>query len=211
MAPGLTGSARLEALVDRVKRRQKELSSLEADFVQVRASEFLTTPETSRGTFSYRAPDLVRWEYLEPRPVSLVIRDDEMTTWYRDLGRAERLKVGKVSGQIFKYLNATGSLESLLKYFSVSFSLPHGDEPFRLELDPLYARIGKRVSHLSISIDRGLDLPTAVRFEEPNGDSTEYRFENLKPNVTIADDRFDLVLPEGVVVTEVDLERGAPR
>ena len=66
----------------------------------------------------------MRWEYLAPKPVSLVIRDDEMLTWYRDLGKAEQVKVGRASSQVFRYLNASGSLETLMKYFAVTFAFP---------------------------------------------------------------------------------------
>ena len=96
-APGLTLALRSEALVDRIRFEQKRLRTLEADFVQDRVSEFLTVPEESRGQFAYSAPDLVRWDYVSPKPVSLVIREDEMLTWYRDLGKAERVKVGRAS------------------------------------------------------------------------------------------------------------------
>jgi outer membrane lipoprotein carrier protein len=212
MAPGLSPSARLAALIERVKSAQKNLKSLEADFVQRKQSEFLAAPEESRGSFQYLSPDRVRWEYAEPRPITLVLHDDEMLTWYRDLGRAERLHVGRVSAQVFRYLNASGSLESLMGYFSVSFTLPSGEEPFRLELKPLYARIAKRLAGMTLWIDRRLYLPVRVQYAEPNGDSTEYRFDKLRPNVAIPKDRFELQLPDGVEIKVVDLDgRSAPQ
>src|SRR5687768_17178394 len=61
-APGLSVDKRLQALVERVKLEQRQLRTLEADFVQRRESEFLAQPEVARGTFSYAAPDRVRWE-----------------------------------------------------------------------------------------------------------------------------------------------------
>ncbi|MEO8274639.1 MAG: outer membrane lipoprotein carrier protein LolA [Thermoanaerobaculia bacterium] len=128
-APGLTLAQRSEALVDRIRFEQKRLRTLEADFVQYRVSEFLAAPEESRGTFSYSAPDLVRWDYTSPKPVSLVIREDEMVTWYRDLGKAERVKVGRASSQVFRYLNASGSLDTLMKYFAVTFAFPGSSSP----------------------------------------------------------------------------------
>src|SRR5689334_16888369 len=68
-AAGLTLVQRSEALVDRIRFEQKHLRTLEADFVQFRVSEFLAAPEESRGNFAYSAPDLVRWEYVSPKPV----------------------------------------------------------------------------------------------------------------------------------------------
>src|SRR5262245_39570473 len=82
-APGLSLPERSAALLDRIRLEQKELESLEADFVQLRESEFLAAPEESRGRFAYSAPDHVRWDYLSPKPVSLVLDENEMLTWYQ--------------------------------------------------------------------------------------------------------------------------------
>lgn len=210
-AAGLSLTQRSEALLDRIQYEQKRLESLEADFVQSRESEFLAEPEDSRGTFTYSAPDLVRWDYLEPKPMSLVIHENEMVTWYKDLGRAERVKVGRVSSQVFRYLNASGSLESLMKYFAVTIAFPPGAaEPYRLELQPRYARIKKRLAAMTLWIDRQHFLPVRVRYVESNGDKTEYRFEHMKRNGPIAKERFELELPPGVEVKLIDLDRGRP-
>jgi len=208
-APGLTASERLSALIDRVKWEQKRLESLEADFVQERSSEFLARPEAARGRFSYSSPDRVRWEYLQPKPISMVIRGDEMLTWFRDVGRAERVKVGRVSSQVFRYLNATGSLESLITYFAVTLvPPPDRTEAYRLELEPRYPRIAKRLARMTLWIDRELYLPVRVRYVEPSGDTTDYRFEHLRANGPIPRDRYELALPEDVPVKVVDLDRG---
>ncbi len=207
LAAGLTAGARLSALVERVKFEQKRLASLEAEFVQEKSSEFLAAPELSHGSFSYLRPERVRWEYREPKPITLVLDGDEMLTWYRDLGRAERVKVGRVSTQVFHYLNASGSLDSLLGYFSVTFAVPPPGEPWKLELAPRYARVAKRLSSMTLWVDPTLYLPTRVRYVEPNGDSTEYRLERLAPNAVIPESRFVVELPVGVEVRSVDLER----
>lgn len=204
-AVGLGPSQRLTALLERVKWEQKRLDSLEAEFVQEKTSEFLASPEVSHGTFSYQRPDRVRWEYRSPKPITLVLDGERMVTWYRDLGRAERARVGRVSTQVFHYLSASGSLESLLGYFSVTFATPAPGQPWRLELKPRYPRIARRLAGMTIWIDRKLYLPARVAFVEPNGDETRYRLEGLRPNVAIPKERFTLELPDGVEVHEVDL------
>ncbi len=224
-APGLTLIQRSEALVDRIRYEQKLLRTLEADFVQFRSSEFLTAPEESRGAFAYAAPDQVRWDYHSPKPVSLVIREDEMLTWYKDLGKAERVKVGRASSQVFRYLNASGSLDTLMKYFAVTFAFPpaaaapgagagsaEGDA-YRLDLSPRFSRIRKRLAAMSLWIDRKLFLPVRVRYVEANGDITEYRFERLRLNGAIPPERFELAIPKEVEIRVIDLDRGgsAPR
>ena len=209
LAPGLTGPQRLAALVDRVKHEQQQLKTLEAHFTQQQESSLLAAPEQSKGTFSYAAPDRVRWEYQSPNPITIVIRGEEMTTWYRDLKRAETLKVGRYSGQVFKYLGASGSLQTLLEYFTVKLKLPEkkGDA-YRLELVPKYQRIAKRLKGMTLWIDDGTFFPARLKYVEADGDTVEYQFSDMKRNAPIPADRFVLKLPPGVETKVVDLARG---
>ena len=206
-AAGLTTAQRFEALVERIQLEQKALRTLEADFVQEKASEFLASPEASHGTVSFASPDRVRWEYRTPKPISLVIHDDVMLTWYRDLGRAERVKIGRLSSHVLQYMNASSSLESLLRYFQATASFPAVGQPYKLELVPRFARVSRRLASMTLWIDRALFLPVRVRYVEPNGDVTEYRLEHLRVNQPIDEEFFELALPDGVEVREIDLDR----
>jgi outer membrane lipoprotein-sorting protein len=208
MAAGLTGPQRLTALVDRVKYEQRQLKTLEARFTQQQESSMLAAPEESKGLFSYAAPDRVRWEYQTPSPITVVIRGDEMTTWYRDLKRAETLKVGRQSGQVFKYLGASGSLQTLLEYFTVKLKLPEkkGDD-YRLELVPKYLRIAKRLKGMTLWIDGETFFPGRLKYIEADGDTVEYQFSDMKRNAPIPADRFVLKLPPDVQNRVVNLAR----
>jgi len=208
MAPGLTGPQRLTALVDRVRLEQQQLKTMEAHFTQQQESSMLAAPESSKGTFSYAAPDKVRWEYSSPSPITVVIRGDQMTTWYRDLKRAEVLKVGRYSSQVFKYLGASGSLQTLLEYFTVRLKLPEKKgEPYRLELDPKYARIAKRLKSMTLWVDSESYFPQHLKYVGADGNSVEYQFSDMKRNAPIPEDRFVLKLPPGVSTRTVDVGR----
>lgn len=207
-AATLPARQRLEGLVAQVKAAQKAVKSLEADFRQHRESAFLMLPQDSRGVITFAAPDRVRWEYQEPRAISLVIAGDEMTTWFHDLKRVEKVKIGRYSNQVLKYLNASSSLDSLLTYFTVNLRVAAGADPYRLDLEPRFQRVAKRLRSMSLWIDRQLLLPTRVRYVEGDGDLTEYRFENIRLNAVVPEARFRLDLPPDVEVRVLDLERG---
>lgn len=206
--PELSGGARVEALIERVRYEQGRLKTLEADFVQRQESAMLLAPDVSRGTFSYAAPDSVRWEYAAPRPISVVIDGQEMLTWYRDLGRAERVKVGRYSDQVFKYLGASGSFDTLVEYFTVRARFPaDAAEPYRLDLTPRFERIARRLKAMTVWVDRESYLPVRVRYESAEGDVTVYEFARMKVNRRLPGDRFELHLPAEVEVREVTLDR----
>lgn len=206
-ASGLGGLQRLQALIDRVKIEQRGLKTLEARFVQNQQSELLVEPERSTGVFSYAAPDRVRWEYREPNPISVVIQGSEMTTWYRDLKRADKLKVGRYSNQVFKYLGASGSMQTLLDYFNVELTIPKNvADPYRLELIPKYQRIARRLKGMTLWVDSQRFLPVRLKYVEADGDTTEYEFQDLKVNPPLPADRFVLNLPKEVETRVIDLE-----
>lgn len=203
----LSPTQRLEALAEQMRAAHESLETFEADFLQVKQSALLLEPDRSEGEFSYSAPDRVRWEYSLPEPVSLVISDRLMTTWYRDMQQAEKAQVGEQSDRVFRYLGAGTSLDTLLRYFRVSMHLPpNRDDPLRLELAPRFERVAKRIQGMDLWLHPTLFLPVRLKYVEGDGDETEYEFQNLRINQGIADDRFELDLPGSVVVREVRLE-----
>lgn len=202
----LQPAERLPLLLERVRLAHADLRTLEARFAQLKDSSLLIEPMEARGTFSYAAPDRVRWEYERPDPISMVIRGDEMTTWYQDIGQAERVHVGRHSQRIVEYLGAGSSVARLLEYFSVAL-VSHKDlrEPYRLELTPRYARIAKRLREIVVWIHSDTFLPVRLRYVEADGDTTEYRFSDFRINSDLPASRFEIDLPAGVALREIDL------
>ncbi len=206
----LTAGERLEVLVERIRYEHDRLTTLEANFKQLKESELLLEPVEARGVFSFAAPDRVRWEYVEPDPISMLIQGDVLTTWYKDIAQAEKIYVGKHSQRVLEYLGASSSLAQLLEYFDVRLFTPQdAAKPFRLELTPRFARIERKVRQMDIWLHPELYLPIRLRYVEGNGDLTEYDFSDLKVNAGLPADRFDLEIPDEVDLREVDLSRPA--
>jgi outer membrane lipoprotein carrier protein len=206
--PDLAPERRLDVLIERMRDEQESLHTLQADFVQQRESSMLLEPSEATGTFFYAAPDRVRWEYRTPDPISMVIVNDRMTTWYRDLDRAEQVDIGRQSQRILEYLGAGSSLATLLEYFDVRLHQPQrGSAPLELELEPRFERIAKRLSGMSLWVDSELFLPVRLRYVEADGDVTDYRFNNFRLNREIPDERFQLDMPGSVAIRRIDLNR----
>jgi outer membrane lipoprotein-sorting protein len=198
-AEGLTLRQRFAALVERIGIEQERLRTLQARFVQRQESTLLLAPEESRGAFSYRAPDRLRWDYDEPTNVVVVVGPEEMVTWYRDLGRVERMRVGRQQDQVLKFLGAGASFDTLRRYFTVSATFPADPgKPYVLHLEPGSSRVARRIASMSLRLDRELFVPIFVRYVEPGGGVTELSFEDLRVNGEIPADRFELELPPGV-------------
>jgi hypothetical protein len=131
-----------------------------------------------------------------------------MLTWFRDLGTAEQVNVGKQADRVMEYLSASNSLETLLRYFELRTAFPNDpDAPFRLELDPKFKRVAKRIAGMEIHLHRQGYWPVFLRYEEPDGDITEITFSNVKVNEEIDESRFALELPEDVELKVIELSQ----
>ena len=208
--PGLTDGDRLRVLLERVQLEQSSMSTLRARFLLRQENEMLVEPEESEGSFSYASPDRVRWEYQEPRAMTVVVNKGEMTTWYRDLGRAEVAQVGKYSDRFLKLMSATAPLTDLLDSFDARVRFGgDGTEPYRIELLPKYKRIAKRVRSMTLWIDRSRYVPVQVRIEAAGGGVTEFQFEDVEVNPELPAGQFELELPPTVEVQSIELGAGS--
>ena len=207
-AEGLRITERLDILIERIKLQQAELQTMEADFVQIKDSEMLVETQESRGHFWYRAPDRVRWDFAEPDDMVVLIREGSMLTWFRDLKRAERVNVGRQADRVMEYLSASNSLKTLQRYFDLRVAFPKDSEaPYDLQLSPRFDRVAERIAGMGIQLHRTGFYPVFLRYEEPGGDVTELRFENVVVNRPIEEGRFEIELPDDVEVKTLEFGR----
>jgi len=204
----LEGSAKLDALIERVVEQQHALRSLRADFVQVKKSELLLEAVESSGEFRFQAPDKVRWDYRQPDPMVVVFNHDTVTTFLPQQARAEQVKVSSKQQRFVRVLAGTQPLDELTSNFSVKLADPGGRAPYQLTLRPVGAMVKKRLQSVKIEIDRSLFLPVMVEYNEADGDSTRYEFKHLKLNPDIDASTFRLELGDDVVLQTIDASAG---
>ncbi len=208
LPPDLHGADKLAALVQRVSQVQSSLTTLKARFEQRRTSRLLAEPSVSRGTFYYKAPDSIRWEYESPRPMTVLLASGVAITYRPAEKRAERVEVGRAQRRVFRFISAAEPLEKLKEYFTFTFRDAGGASNYQLELRPTAHVIKKRLKHLDIEIDRQTLLPVRVAYEETDGDGTEYSFSKIETNKPLAAELFTLTLPPDVKVVNLKLGTG---
>ena len=162
LPPDLHGVDKLNALVQHVSQIQAGIKTLTASFEQTKTSHLLAQPSVSRGTFYYQAPDKLRWEYKEPRPMIVLLAGGVATTYRPAEKRAERVEVGHMQRRIFRFLGASEPLEKLKGYFNFTFHDRGPGENYLLSLQPTAHAIKKRMKTVDIVIDRHTLLPSAT-------------------------------------------------
>ena len=204
----LRGSEKLAAVLKRVSSSQAEIRTLQASFEQRRVSRLLQEPSVSQGRLYVRVPDQVRWEYLSPRPMTVLLAGGYATTYRPDDRRAERIAIGRMQRRVFHYMSVTEPLDELRDHFSFTFRDPVGTKGnYQLFLKPTGPLVARRISELTIEIDRREYLPVSFSYTEPDGDSTAYTFRDVVRNGEIAEAMFRLELPADVEVVELAVKR----
>jgi outer membrane lipoprotein-sorting protein len=202
---GLSGKAKLDAFLEQMTKAQAGVRTLTAQFEQIKVSHLLKEPSRSRGVFYYQAPEQVRWEYQEPRPVVVLITARAMVTYRPQEKVAEKVELGRQQRKVFAFLSASEPIASLSRHFSFTLRDPGGEEPFTLVLTPVTHQIKKRIQMVELLVDRKSFLPTKVSYKEADGDVTTYLFSHIVVNGELPEGLFALDLPAGVRVVELQL------
>jgi outer membrane lipoprotein-sorting protein len=201
-APAVT----LAQVIKKVQEQQQKTATLRADFRQEKELALMAKPEVSTGTFLYSKPSNVRWTYDTPKRVQMVIAGGFLTTYYPELGKAERIDVKRFEDRIFKYMGATGAIDELARYFDFTFTDSKSKSVFVLDLTPKNRAVSKRVQRIKLWIDKTTYLTSKIEYVEGDGDVTRYEFTNLRINENVPPSQFALTLPATVRVETMKLQ-----
>jgi len=205
---GLSGAAKLTAVLEEVSATQARLKTLTARFEQRKESRLLAEPSVSRGRFYFEVPDKVRWEYETPRQMTVVAAGGVALTYRPAERRAERIEVGRMQRKVVGFLTVSEPLDQLTRYFSVTLRDPGKPANFVILLQPTSYQVKKRIANVTVEIDRARFVPVAVSYVEADGDKTAYSFSEIVLDGPVPEAAFSLDLPEGVKVVEIKLRGG---
>jgi outer membrane lipoprotein-sorting protein len=200
------GPVTLETVIKKVQEQQKKTNTLQASFRQEKELALLAKPEVSTGTFVYSRPNNVLWTYDAPKRVQMVIAGGVMTTYYPELGKAERIDVKRFEDRIFKYMGASGAIDELARYFDFTFTDSKSKPTYVLDLTPKNRAVSKRVQRIKIWIDKTTYLTDKIEYVEGDGDITRYEFTNLKVNEPVPASKFAIALPSSVKVEQMKIQ-----
>jgi outer membrane lipoprotein-sorting protein len=205
-APMHAAGVTLDAVIKKVQEQQKKTTTLQANFRQEKELALLSKPEVSTGTFVYSRPNNVLWQYAAPKKVQMVIAGGVLTTYYADLGKAERVDVKRFEDRIFKYMGASGAIDELARYFDFTFTDSKSKPVYVLDLTPKNRAVSRRVRSIKLWIDKTTYLTTKIEYVEGDGDITRYEFSNIRINEPVPQSKFALQLPANVRVEQMKVQ-----
>lgn len=177
-------------VISQLTKAVTSMQTMQSRFVQEKTSTMLAEPSISEGMMCYAAPDKMRWEYTKPYAFALIVNGERIVK-VTD-GKAEVLE-GKSSRMYQGIVNIIMGSASGKKLFDASvFDISlYDDEAFwKAEMTPKRRDMKRMFSQLVFRFDKKTKNISRVELIGSNGDVTEIRFEGMKVNETIPEERF---------------------
>jgi len=167
------------------------LDSLSAEFSQITVDGRDEVVEESYGRMYFQAPDLIRWDYLEPFP-QVIVADGEQL-WHYDES-LEQVTVRPQPAPGDSPMLVLTRPELLEKFYRI---LP-SDRPDQLRFEPLADQAEIEMARLTFRDGK----PATLDLFDPFGQSTRLTLSDIERNPEIDPSVFEFEVPEGADVLE---------
>jgi outer membrane lipoprotein carrier protein len=192
------------AIARTVDQHYNRLRTLQADFTEIYRGAGGERVES--GTLWLKKPRKMRWEYRSPKE-KLFISDGKMVWFYLPAERqARKTKLKRLEDlrSPLAFLLGNTKLENELRGLSkVVDQAPAAAGNTLLRGVP--QGMAERVSEVQLEITPS-DQIVRILLMEADGTTTEFRFADLKENVSLKDERFQFTPPPGVETVEGELD-----
>lgn len=170
---------RQEKLIEEIQEKSSRISTLTAEFTQVRTLSLFANPISFKGKIAIERPDKLRWEFTSPLPSVLIFNENKGLRCVPDSAPvAFDLKndpiMRLVAEQLWVWLK--GDYQALEKEYDITLA----DES-ALQLTPA-GSTRDFIERITINFNAENRQPQKVRIEEPQGDMTTITFTAYQLN-----------------------------
>ena len=167
--------------------RLKEIETLQCDFVQEKISALVTEKAVSNGILLYQYPLMLRWEYLNPAPSTLILNANNAVLLNKDgkkTGNSQMIK--QLGGLIIGLINGDGIKDS--KKFSTEIF--ETDSQFNIVFTPVQKRLQDYFKSIELKLDKNTLLSPEIVMNEKSGDKTVIYMNDKTLNKEIPQNKF---------------------
>jgi outer membrane lipoprotein carrier protein len=177
-------------MLQHLQLKLKDVTSVEADFVEKKNLAMLNHTLTIRGHFALQKPDKFIWIVQEPVKYAIRVEGDEVQQWDEDTNHVDVIHLG--GDPTFKAITEQmqawflGNYEALAKNYTVDVI---SENPLSLRFAPrgdsMAAKIMKQIELTFASDERYIEKMAVT---ESGGDTTTLEFSGTQLNQPIKDE-----------------------
>ena len=177
------------AVSKKISETARNIHSIESDFVQEKNLSVIAEKIVSKGHFSFKKENKLRWEYKEPFQYLVILNNGKIFT--KDANKEN--KIDLQSNKTFQEINnlIVNSVEgniSASKRFS--YKIFENSTFYLIKLIPTSKDVKNLFAEIEIYFDKKDQTVSKVNMIEASGDNTLITFLNRKTNLEIPDEKF---------------------
>ena len=179
----------ITAFREAVNTTARNTKTLHTDFTQYKHLDFLSKDIETSGKMSFKAPNLLLWQYLKPYQYSIIFKNNKI--FINDAGKKSNMDIG--NSKMFDKLNKliVGSVSGNMfdeKEFTITY---FKTKEFTItRLVPKDATLKKYIRQMELYFDKNGNMVSQVKMIEPSNDYTRIVFKNKVLNAKIEDSVF---------------------
>lgn len=195
--PALADLPPIDELTARIQETYEKTEDMKALFIQDVTIKSLRKTEREEGTFYFKKPRMIRWDYVLPKPKKLIVNENEMWLYVPEdrVAYVQDTKDALDSKTIIRFFSGVGKIGE-------DFHLQYSDPPvtrsgdYLLILTPNSRQAG--VEKLYLTVDRSDLRIKECKFTDLYGNITRLIFKNMRLNSGLPSKLFVFVPPAGV-------------
>ena len=198
-----SGNSDVKVVAAAVDAHYNHLRSLEAQFTEIYRGSGMDRTES--GTLWLKKPGKMRWEYRSPKEKLFVSNGKDAWFYVPDDRQARKESAKKLEDvrSPLAFLLGKTKLEKELRGLSTAVEVAP-ESTGNIVLRGVPTALADQISEIILEIAPDHRIVRLV-LQGADGASTEYRFDDQKENVAIADGRFDFRAPVGTEIVEGEL------
>jgi len=176
-----------QAFEQKMIDHSKKIKTLQCAFVQEKTSSLVVEKAVSKGSMLYQSPSMLRWEYTEPTPSTLILNGNNAVLLDKNgqkIGNEKMLQ--QLGGIIISMINGNGIAQN--KQFSAEMYENNGE--MVVVLTPIPKRLKDFYNTIELRIDIKTMLANSITLNEKVGDKMVITLTNKVLNSEIPQSKF---------------------
>lgn len=195
-----TTSENVDQVVASVQDTYRNVTSLQANFVQVSRSAAVSGESTQKGKVEFKRPRKMRWEFLQPSKSLFVTDGTTMWTWTQaDNQVIVSTDLGSAGGGMTELFDDLGKMKERFDVELVDPPSGPDHKDYVLELTPKQDTSFKK---LEVYISRKKYTLDKVVMTDALDNRVELTFKQVKLNPDLPDADFVFQIPDGAKVIQ---------
>lgn len=177
------------AVAQKLKKVSIETNTIDSEFIQYKHLDIIENDIVSKGSFSFKSPDKVRWQYTNPYNYLIVMNSGKM--WIKDNNKISEYDTK--SNKVFKEINdlMIGLLKgNILENPDFNTQFYASDSQILAVLIPKKNEMKDFLTEINIFFDKNEYKVLKIVMNEYSGDYTLIEFKNRKFNTPVSDNNF---------------------